>query len=254
MSSKSIQPHFKYSLKILGWHFRPTLKLSIITLLLFGVLIYLGVWQINRANEKKNMLVALQNKSQQPAKNISLIADPSLEHNRFERVVVDGVFLNNYTFLLDNQMLNHQPGFRVLTPLQTPLLDKWLLIDLGWVPLGKSRNEVPQLAMIFGVKNITGIINTISSGIVLHNDKADPNTKWPSIIQSLDYAHITKQLKHPVYEFVVQIPDSDIKHYLYPPLDYGFSSDKNWGYALQWFLFASLLLVYYLIATIKRSK
>lgn len=243
---------YQFSLNFGSRCFAPSLKLSIITLVLFCILVYLGIWQIQRALYKNNLLQTLQSRVQETPKELSVISEPSLEKDRFKHIDVEGVFLNNFTFLLDNQMLDHKPGFRVLTVLQSPRLEKWLLIDLGWIPLGNSRAELPDIPIIYGVKKINGIINTISCGTVLQADDTETNNTWPNVIQNLDYSYIESKLRHPVYEFVIQIQAADFNYFPYPPIDYGFNSDKNWGYAFQWFIFALLVLLYYLINSIKR--
>lgn len=244
----------KLRLQIGSWCFAPTLKLTITTAILFIILVYLGIWQIGRACYKKNIFQSIQAKTQASPVELITIKDPTLEKDRFTAVSFEGVFLNNFNILIDNQMLDHKVGYRVLTPVHSPLLDKWVLVDRGWIPAGPDRKQLPNIGVIFGFKDVTGIINTISTGIALVNDKVVEDPHWPLVLQQLDYDLIAAQLKHPVFAFVVQLPQKHPHSFTYPPLDFGISSDKHWGYAFQWFILAFILLMYYVIFSTKRSK
>lgn len=73
------------------------------------------------------------------------------------------------------------------------------------------------------------------------------------MIQSLNYDLIRNLLGHDVFNFVVQLQNSNLTNYIIPQLSFGITYEKHLVYAAQWFLFAVLLLIYYLIATIKRK-
>ena len=193
-------------------------------------------------------------KINQPAIDLEKMNNPSLSQDRFTKVKIDGAYINNHTFLLDNQMLEHKAGFRVLTPMQTPNLKPWILVDRGWVPLVLDRQNLPHIKASHEIKDIVGMINTIPGGIVLSADKVDPQATWPLIIQRLDYKFISQQLNHEVFDFVVQLTPTDPDAYPFPPLDVGVSVAKHFAYAVQWFIFAAILLVYFCIISVKRTS
>jgi len=244
----------KLKLNFGDWQFAPSLKLCIFTIVLLTILVYLGTWQLGRAEEKNDLLILEQDKALLPPIPLEKITNPSLEKNRFTSACVDGLFIDKYTFLVDNQMFNHQVGYRVLTPLQSPGLEKWVLIDRGWIPLGKSRDELPKIKNIFGLQHVCGLISTISSGIILHPDQINKDSSWPVVIQTVNYKFIQEQANHPMYEFLLQINSEDVEHFKYPPMQSIVNSDKHIAYAIQWFLFALLLIFYFLYASIERRS
>ncbi len=229
------------------------LKVSIISIILFSILVYLGTWQIGRAIHKINISKLMRQKATEMPIQLAAIAQQDLANNRFTPVFLDGVFLNNFTFLLDNQMYQHKPGYRILTAAQSPSLNKLVLIDRGWVAWGSSRTTLPSIKEIYGFKHVTGIINTIPTGIVLQKDVFKPTDTWPVVIQSLDYKFISNALQHNVYDFVVQLQNHDLTSYDIIPIEIGVSSNKNIGYALQWYFFAVLVVIYYLITNLKKD-
>jgi surfeit locus 1 family protein len=228
-------------------------KLTITALALFTILVYLGTWQLERSKHKETLATTLKARLKAEPVPLATVANMDIEDNRFILVNLDGVFLNNFTMLLDNQIYKHQVGYRVLTPVQAPALDKWVLIDRGWIAAGSSRDKLPVITDIFGVKQIVGIITTIPSGLTLQDDPARAAENWPLVMQNVDYELITAKLHHQVYEFVVRLQDDTPSAYQIMPLEFGVSKDKHLGYALQWFTFAGLLIIYYLFACLQRK-
>lgn len=242
----------KFSIQLRNWQFTPSLKLTLITLVLLPILVYLGTWQLGRSHEKEKNISDLNHNSLQTAINLSALPEPSLSEHHYLPVQIDGIFLNQYNFLLDNQMHEHKPGYRVLTVVSAPRISKWILIDRGWIPVGPNRNQMPTIDNIFGLREIHGIIETIGTGMELTSPTVNTEAKWPIVISTLNYDFIAQTLGHPVYEFVIHLSDDQITHYVYPPVEKGVSIEKHMGYAIQWFVFAFLLVLYYVIVSTKR--
>lgn len=243
----------KFSIQLGNWQFMPGLKLTLITLILLPILVYLGMWQLEKSHQKEKNISDLNYNSVQSAINLSQISEPNLAKHRYVPVKIDGIFLNQYNFLLDNQMYEHKPGYRVLTIVSTPQISKWILIDRGWVPIGPNRTQLPTIDHIFGLREIHGVIETIGTGIELKSPKVSPEAAWPVVLSTLNYDFIAKTINHPVYEFVIRLTDDQITHYVYPQAHKGISIEKHMGYAIQWFIFAFLLVLYYLIVSTKRG-
>lgn len=242
------------SLPLGRWYFQVRIKFTIFTLLAIIILVYLGTWQLARSMQKKELINQMEQKLLANPVRLPTIVDPQLAKNRFTPVMVYGTYLNKYTFLLDNQVFEGQVGYRVLTVFQSPHLEKWVLIDRGWIEQGKSRKQLPLIHDVFGVQELIGIINTIPTGILLKSDPVVAEPTWPIVIQSLDYDFMTKNLHHPIYDFLIQIRASDSEAYKMPPIDFGMPSDKHLGYAFQWYGFAVLVFVYYLITSLSRHR
>jgi surfeit locus 1 family protein len=233
--------------------FQPSIKLGIVCLILFCILVSLGIWQIARGKHKNALQQQQIQKNSTPPIELTQIKDPSLAKDRFTKVTIPGIYINKYTFLLDNQIYQHQVGYRVITVAQSPYLPKWILVDRGWVPRGSSRETLPELKPTFGLLDISGVINTIPSGIVLKPDEVSPEISWPIVIQAVNFEFISKNLEHPIYDFLIQLYDGDPAAYIVIPSDYSASSSKNYAYAMQWFSFAILVLIYYLFMSRKSN-
>lgn len=253
MSDNQINTTAKYIPSNSRRRFKPTLKLSLFSLILFIILVYLGRWQMHKATYKKNISYIVQQKSQNSPVVFSTITKPSLAENRFTAVSFKANFLNNFTFLLDNQMHQHKVGFRVLTVAEIVGHDTWVLIDRGWVAAGTSRKQLPVIVPAPNSQELIGMINNIPTGIILQKDKFAADSTAPYVIQSLDYDLISQLLQHEIFNFVVQLRNDTMTNYTIPELSFGISSNKHMAYAIQWYSFAGLVLVYYLITAIKKE-
>lgn len=237
-----------------SWYFKPRITLSILALILFTILVNLGFWQLRRATEKEELLARLEHRITLPPVNIKNIDSPSLHDHRFLPVLIDGLYMNQHTFLLDNQMYKHKPGYRVLTPLQSPNLSQWVIVDRGWVAAGNDRSKLPEIQPIYGLQKVLGHINTISSGVVWKKDEVQNSPSWPILIQEIDYHFISEQMHHQTHKFVIQLDPKNKHAFNFPDTTINLNSDKNIGYAMQWFTFSSFVLIYYIIVSTKRKK
>lgn len=114
--------------------------MTVLAALFISLFTGLGFWQIQRADEKKQMVEAQQN---------LLKKEPVLWSTRqnvpqqYERIHVQGVYLPTI-FLLDNQHQRHQFGYDVLSPL---LMDDGsvVMVDRGWIPGDGNRQLFPKI-------------------------------------------------------------------------------------------------------------
>ncbi len=248
-------PRNKSYIRIGPFYYKFRLRASILTVFALIILIYLGCWQLNRAQYKQYLMLSLEQKITNIPVMLHKISEPTLIKDRFTPVYIQGTYLNKYTFLIDNQMHDHQAGYRIITAFQSPYLDKLVLIDRGWIARTSDRNVIPPIKDIYGIQKIEGVINHVTSGITLTKEEQSELTSWPYVIQTLDYQAIQKHLPKSTFEFVVRLRyPEDIAAYKLPPIDFGLPSNKHLSYALQWFSFALLLIIYYIVLSFKREK
>jgi surfeit locus 1 family protein len=82
-------------------------------LALLPCLLWLGVWQLHRADEKRAL--QMQFDAQRNAEPIDA-AQLSAEPVAYTRAQLRGEFDNAHSFLLDNRVLHGRVGYEVLTP------------------------------------------------------------------------------------------------------------------------------------------
>ncbi len=229
--------------------FTPKWLPSLATLLLLPILLSLGSWQLHRAHYKEHLQALYQSRLQQAPLNLDAIS--KISNPLYYPVQVQGQFDNQHTLLLDNQILNHQPGYHVLTPLHLTT-GQTILVNRGWIPI-INRRELPAFTPVNGIVQLTGVIAIPSSNSFhLGSAPADSSLQWPLRIEYLDLATLSQWLAYPLAPYIVL---------LNPNQPYGFQRDwspaslrpeMHYGYAVQWFALAGALLIIFITVNIHR--
>jgi len=226
------------------YSFKPGLTASLIVIMVLPLFISLGVWQLHRADEKKGLIELQQQRMQDQPLTLGAEA-PSLEDIRYRRVTVSGEYDVDHQFLLDNQVHQQRPGYHVLTPLRIAGTETAVLVNRGWIPMGASRAERPDLAIRQPRVQITGMIERFP-GVGLRLEGAEiPAAGWPAVVQVVDPVRIGERLGYAVLPYQILTDDTVAEAYTRAWKETHLDPGKNLGYALQWFLFALVALVLY---------
>ena len=220
-------------------------------LTLIGVLIFcrLGVWQLHRAAEKR-ALIDLYARGE-----TALIHANSVDAlTRYQRVELQGRFDSSHQVLLDNMpsATTGQPGYRVLTPLNTG--KEWILIDRGWVPLGGSRSELPQIAVNEHVRTVRGRLDDLPvPGIRLGDQRVDAKQPWPRILNFPTYSMLESMLPGPLAQRIVLLdPESADGFERIWQVSLRVSPERHIAYAVQWFAFALAAVIIFIVLSLRR--
>lgn len=238
-----------------GLIFRPTLIPTLVTLLLLVLLLSLGFWQLDRAEQKTRLQQEFQANSKAPAVAVANLdtADPA---TRYRKVTAGGRYDGRHQVLLDNQVRGGQPGYHVLTPLRLSRNsgDRAILVNRGWVPLGLSRQQLPDVSVGDEEVRIAGRLGQpVNPGLRLQSSDA---ISWPWVVQSIDYRHVAEMLGYPLYNAIILLDSSEKQGFVrdWKP-DFGrFGPERHRGYAVQWFALALTLLIIYIVVNSKRKS
>lgn len=223
-------------------------------LAVFGVafFVWLGFWQLGRADEKQALLdqYAIAQKTQ-----IEITPQNATSLPRYQRVTVSGRFDPAHQVLLDN-MPSHtgQPGYRVLTPFETSA--GWLLVDRGWLPLGATRSQLPDITVENDERWLTGTIDELPrAGIDLAAPAIDPNTPWPRVLSFPVQSVLDQQLGHKLLPGLLLLDASQPDGYeRIWEAHLGFKPERHIGYAVQWFAFAVAAVILFVITGFRTQK
>lgn len=224
----------------------------ILTVLVISILVKLGLWQLDRA-EQKRQLFADYAEQQQPV-NLNDPTTPTPE--RFGSVEVSGQFQANRYFLLDNQIFDGQVGYQViglLTP-QPALSEQLVLVNLGWVPLGSNRAELPRIELPQGPLTIPGRYYQPSEFGFQLSDQILEAGPWPQRIQRLDLAALSELTQLPLAPYVVLLSEQAEFGWPRQWQPQVMAPEKHQAYALQWFSLALACLLVFIFASRSRIK
>jgi len=214
----------------------------------------LGLWQMDRASQKRELYQAQISQRALPTLAEAELARSPAEAaaQRHRLVSLQGQWLGAHTVFLDNRLMNGRTGFFAVTPLQ--LADgSVLLVQRGWVP-----RDVVDRARIVAPPAPAGPVQVLGRvapalGRLYEFDAAASGT----IRQNLDIESFARETGLSLRPVAVVQEDGDK-----PPQD-GLqrqwplpSADlqKHHGYAFQWFALSALTVALYVWFQIIRPR
>lgn len=232
------------------WTFRPRLLPTIASVFACSVFVGAGLWQLDRAEQRRERFHTVQEALDAPAMMLDLPVE-SPTQVAWRKVKVSGRFDHSATAYIDNRVLDGKPGYHIVTPLKSESGGaRHVLVNRGWVGLGDDRSVLPAVPMPTGPMTIEGIVVELPARSFEVGSVEPKAAVWPNL--SLDRFKAGRGLN--VEPFVVlQTSSSDdqlIRRWSLPAS----GADKNTGYAFQWFSFAAVTLIFYAIFTIKRPS
>jgi len=235
-------------------------KFKLIPAIIFAItfcgFIVLGFWQIDRADQK-NVLNSNYTDRQQEATIVldkNNVIDEKLSL-LWRKVEFKGSFINKQNIILDNQIFNQIAGFNIITPFKIKGSDSLVLVNRGWHPNLKNREMLPIINEISGERILQGHIASFPvSGIKLGKNNIETLNSQIFRFQRLDAAELNYFFSAKMMPYMIYL-DPIIDKELYgnfklPAPD----SQKNYGYAFQWFAFAITLLIIFIRLSMKRKS
>lgn len=232
--------------------FKPALVPSLITLAVLILLLLLGFWQLQRASQKRVLLERFATQFDLPYVPVDSIdsADPA---TRYRRVTAQGRYDKERQILLDNQIQAGQPGYHVFTPLRLSGKPQAILVNRGWLPLGVSRQQLPDIAVSDAEVTVRGRLSQPANpGLRL----AEPAAGWPRVVQYLDYGRMAAELGYSLMPAVILLDPDLAGGYRrdWQPRFEGFGPEVHRGYAVQWFALAATLVVIYIVVNTRKRR
>ena len=212
----------------------------------------LGIWQMQRAEEKKQIQQEMQaRKDSQPQAFSFPITDPaSLRH---QRIRVQGKFISGKQFVLDNRYLDHQVGYNILTPFKLSDSDKVVLVDRGWLPLKGPRENLPNVEVDNNLRTLLGTVY-VPYGKAFSIGEIDHTKSWPRLIQFIDFELLSDRLGQDLVPLTLRMEAGQADTYTAKWAIVSASKNRNLGYAFQWFAMALAVLVIFIVLHMPKSK
>lgn len=253
----------------------------IITLLVFCALIKLGLWQLDRAQQKDARIARIEQLSSGTAAPLTELLAAKEIQGLFARtdnvgdqehyatqlieqlndvpVMFNAEFDDTWLFFLDNQPNKGVFGYRVFQLAQLPNLEKengeplFLLINLGWVKGSIDRKVLPNITPIAGNYQLKGNIRFIEIGVQL-TEQVFEESAHIQRIQQVEVDKLAKLTKKPLLPFVIYLDKAETLGFVKNWQPIVMPPEKHRGYAFQWFSLASAWLVLMIIAARKSYK
>lgn len=231
------------------------------------LLLVLGYWQLDRAEHKRHLEQKYNDRIR--AAPLSLEQATQERDPAYIRVSLNGKFDNQHLFLLDNKIYQGRVGYEVIAPfiLDRRVYLEWrgqsnqpvdfVWVNRGWLPLGGSREQLPEVPEVLSDQGIVASIDIPAGESFVLAEEPFRNS-WPEVIQSIDQARMAVRFaedsNYKAAPFMVRLVEGSPGQLqmIWRPIN--MSPAKHLGYALQWFSMAGALTILYLYVTIKRIK
>ncbi|WP_040296644.1 SURF1 family protein [Alcanivorax hongdengensis] len=218
----------------------------------------LGVWQLHRAEEKRQWLAQQAERAALPAATVSELLAARPDQRQHRPAQARGQADNAHAILLDNRINNGRPGYHLLTPLLTDD-GHWVLINRGWLPWGASRDTLPAITPLNGPVQLKGTVYVPSSDELVLKNVPLPDNQWPLRVQKVDFAAIGEKLGVELAPFEIRVAPKLALTGVKPlPRHWQdatvMTPQRHQAYALQWFALAAVAVIFFVAATWRSSK
>ena len=218
--------------------------MSLFTAMLLPVVLSLGNWQLNRAEEKRLF-------EQEYMDRIGALARiPGAEVADFERVRLTGEYEAERYFLLDNQTRNGAIGYGVVSSFRTIDGRRWL-VNRGFLMGDRARRTLPEVNVPSGTVTLTGLIWPDLGLVPVFGENVWPDG-WPKLVQRLEVTRMAALLPDAVAA-EVRLEPGQPGVLAAAPVELNMPASKHTGYAVQWFGLAAALSIGYVIFGFRRQ-
>ncbi|MBM4204335.1 MAG: SURF1 family protein [Gammaproteobacteria bacterium] len=217
--------------------------LTTFVVVMLPVVCALGIWQLNRAEEKEALEIVFAERLNSPVRTPQGAIQP------FDRISLSGEY-GTEQFLVDNQIHQGKVGYWVVQTFRDGRGDVYL-INRGWVVAPPSRDQLPEIEGPSGVVSLQALVwPQLGLPPVWGQDE------WASgeivRVQQRDIPRMAERAGAKPLELRLE---SGSPGALVPaPQQVDFGRATHLGYAVQWFGLGTVLIAGWIIVYRKQRK
>jgi surfeit locus 1 family protein len=213
-----------------------------------AICIRLGIWQLDRLDQRRAFNAQYTSARAQTAIDLNQGQTVDMAEMEWRPVEVTGEYDFANQVAVRNQYYGNEYGYHLMTPLVFG--EEAIFIDRGWIPAeGNSAPVDWRKYDETGIVSVTGQVRLgrAKSGILGVDDPLPAEGEKLEVWNNADLTRIAAQMPYPILPVYIQ-PEADPND-TSPPIPYEpeveLTEGPHFGYALQWFTFASILFFGY---------
>lgn len=226
-------------------------KWLLLTLLVFAgtaLCIRLGIWQLDRLEQRRAFNAQFESARAQPVLDLNQEQPEKIKEMEWRSVEVIGEYDFANQVAIRNQYYGSEYGYHLLTPLV--FNDESIFVDRGWIPA--DGNSAPSDWRKYDETRTVSVSGQIRLGqakpaIGGVADSLPEDGSKLEVWNNADITRIANQIPYPVLPVYIQ-PNVDAND-TEPPIPFQptieLTEGPHFGYALQWFTFATILFLGY---------
>lgn len=238
---------------------------TLVVVMLAAGMAGLGVWQLRRLSERRaHNAEIVRRMAEAPVSLNNPISDltgalrslQSLDHHP---VVVEGTFDPAQEIILRNRTNDEVPGVHLVTPLRLTGSESAVLVDRGWIPYDLAapdqRAAFPPPKGLVKVEGLARLAQTRPSSLAPLDPPLAPGETRLDAWYRVDVERIQTQIPYPLLPvFIEEAPVPGDRELPFSGYDVDLSDGPHLSYAIQWFSFATTLLVGYTFWVLRQRK
>lgn len=216
----------------------------------------MGVWQLDRAQQKLSLAAALRDQAAAPPLPAAELSRSPLRATAqyHRRITLTGEWDAAHTIFLDNRQMGGRPGFFVVTPLKLPGEPTVaVLVQRGWLPRDMAqRTRVPPVVTPTGLVTVQGRVSPPPSRLASFGADAPGAIRQNVELDAFAAEAGLALLPLSITELPSPANAADGLQRAWP--EPAVDVQKHYGYAAQWFIFCALIAGLYVWFQLLRPR
>jgi surfeit locus 1 family protein len=230
---------------------------TLVVVVVVGVCIRLGFWQLDRMRERRALNAGVAARLEAPpVPDVGALEDTTGLVYRV--VTAHGHYDNARSIILPGRTRRGVPGVHILSPLRLAGRSDAVLVNRGWLPSADAATVRLEQFALNGTVTVRGLVLPFpgaAQSLAPPQRAGHADSAFRRVWFSVDAASLRAQYPYELLTATVQeLPVEGIVGYPVrlepPPLDEG----PHLGYAVQWFSFALIGVIGWLVLVLRRRS
>ena len=237
---------------------------GLFVVMLAAICIRLGIWQLDRLEQRRASNEALAAGLSLPPLELSeawidsIIAHPERYHHR--RVIARGRYEDAGTALLRGRSRGGRPGVELLQLLELEGAERSLLVNRGWIPAADAMTVDPRPYIAEGRRTVEGMLLPLpaSGGDAAPVPASIDGISVPTLqrvsVSAYRVVSAAELLPIQLQRSAGAEAGAGAGQFPTPAPPPEFSDGPHLGYAVQWFSFAAIAVVGFLVLVLRSAR